>query len=114
MLLLISEKYNKKDFGLYRDDGLRVVKNKSGTETEKIKKNIQKIFKENKLDTVIQCNMKIVSYLDVSLNLSNSNYSPNIHPTFSNKSPHLLKHEFPTYLPTKPYLTNQKKNTKKL
>ena len=29
MLSLISEKYNKKDFGLYRDDGLGVVKNKS-------------------------------------------------------------------------------------
>ena len=76
MLFLISEKYNKKNFGLYRDDRLGVVKNKNGPETEKIKKNIQKIFKENKLDTVIQCNMKIVTYLDVSLDLSNSNYKP--------------------------------------
>ena len=32
MLSLISEKYNKKDFGLYRDDGLGVVKTKSGPE----------------------------------------------------------------------------------
>ena len=71
------EKYNKKDFELHHDDGLEVVKNKSGPETEKIKKNIQKIFKENKLDIVIQCNMKIVNYLDVSLNLKNSNYRPN-------------------------------------
>ena len=44
MLSLISEKYNEKDFGLYRDDGFGVVKNKSGPEKEKIKKNIQKIF----------------------------------------------------------------------
>ena len=44
MLSLISEKHYKKDFGLCRDDGLGVVKNKSGPETEKIKKNIQKIF----------------------------------------------------------------------
>ena len=73
---LISKKYSKKDFGLYRDDELGMVKNKSGPETEKIKKNIQKIFKENKLDIVIQCNMKIVNYLDVSLNLNNSNYKP--------------------------------------
>ena len=74
MLSLISEK--NKDFGLYRDDGLRVGKNKSGLETEKIKRNIQKMFKENKLDTVIQCNMKLVNYLDVTLNLNNSNYKP--------------------------------------
>ena len=76
MFFLISEKYNKKDFGLCRDDGLGVVWKKSGPETEKIKKNVQKIFKENKLDVVIQCNMKIVNYLDVSLNLNNSNYKP--------------------------------------
>ena len=33
MLSLISKKYNKKDFELYRDDGLGVVKNKSVPET---------------------------------------------------------------------------------
>ena len=58
------------------DDGLGVVKNKSGPETEKIDKNVQKIFKENKLDIVIKCNMKLVNYLDVTLNLNNSNYKP--------------------------------------
>ena len=35
-LRLISGKYNKKDFRLYRYDGLRVVKNKNGPETETI------------------------------------------------------------------------------
>ena len=51
---------------------LGVVKNKSGPETE-IKKNIKKILKENKLDIVIKCNMKLVTYLDVTLKLNNSN-----------------------------------------
>ena len=73
MLLLISEEDNKKDFRLYRDDGLGVVKNKKGPETEKIRKNIQKICK-NKLDIVIQCNMKLVNYLDVTINWNNTNY----------------------------------------
>ena len=71
----ISEKYNKRDFGLYRDDVLGVIKNESGPETEKIK-NIKKIFKENKLGIVIKCNTKLVNYLDVALNLNNSNYKP--------------------------------------
>ena len=35
-LCLISGKYNKKDFRLYRYDGLRVVKNKNGPEIGKI------------------------------------------------------------------------------
>ena len=69
LLSLISEKYNKKDFELYLDDGLEVVRNKCGRETAKIKKNMRQIFKENKLYIVIQCKMKIVDYFDVSLEL---------------------------------------------
>ena len=38
MIFLISQNHNKKYSELYRDDGLPVVKNKSGTKTEKIKK----------------------------------------------------------------------------
>ena len=45
MLNLLSKKYNKNDFGLYRDDGLAILKNKSGLQSEQVKKNIQKIFK---------------------------------------------------------------------
>ena len=41
---------------------------------KKIKQNIQKLFKENQLDIVIQCNMKTVNQLDVTLNLENSTY----------------------------------------
>ena len=43
---------------------------------KKIKKNVQKLFKENQLDIVIQCNMKTVNYLDVTPNLENSTYRP--------------------------------------
>ena len=34
------------------------------------------MFKENELDIIIQCNMKVVNYLDVTLNLENSTYCP--------------------------------------
>ena len=37
--------------------------------SEKVKKDIQKLFKENKLDISIQFNMETVNYLDVTLNL---------------------------------------------
>ena len=67
-------KYNKNEIGLYRDDSLAIFKNISGPKSEKTKKNIQKLFKENQLDIVIQCNMKAVNYLDVTLNLENSTY----------------------------------------
>ena len=38
MLNKISEKYNKNDVGLYRDDGLAVFKNISGTESARMKR----------------------------------------------------------------------------
>ena len=57
LLYKLSLKYNKKDIGLYRDDGLAIFKNISGPKSEKIKKDIQKLFKENQLDIFIQCNM---------------------------------------------------------
>ena len=76
LLHQLSKKYNKKDIGLYRDDGLAVFKNKSGPQAERIKKDFQKIFRENDLNIVIKCNLKIVDYLDVTLNLLNNTYKP--------------------------------------
>ena len=75
LLHKLSLKYNKNDIGLYHDDGLAIFKNISGPKSEKSKKDIQKLFKENELDINIQCNMKM-DYLDVTLNLENSTYCP--------------------------------------
>ena len=72
----LSKLYEKKDIGLYRDDGLVVFKNKSAPESEKIKKLIQAIFLENELKITIQCNLKIVDYLDITFNLTDSSYCP--------------------------------------
>ena len=49
MLTLLSKHINKNHIGLYRDDGLVIVKNTSSPEAEKIKKKIQKLFKEKDL-----------------------------------------------------------------
>ena len=76
MLNVLSKKYNKNDFGLYWNDGLAVLKKKSGPQSEQVKKNILKIFKDHELDIIIQCNMKVVNYLDVTFNLSEGTYKP--------------------------------------
>ena len=76
LLYKLSLKYNKNNIGLYRDDVVAIFKNISGPKSEKVKKDIQKLFKENELDIVIRRNMKTVSYLDVTLNLENSIYCP--------------------------------------
>ena len=70
----LSKLYEKNDIGLYRDDGLAVFKNKSGPESENIKKSIHYTFRENELKINAQCNLKIVDYLDVTFNLTYSSY----------------------------------------
>ena len=74
MLNELSQKYNKNDFGLYRDDVLAVLKNISGRESEPVKKIIKKIFKEHGLDIIIQCKMKVVNYLDFTFNINDGTY----------------------------------------
>ena len=72
----LSEKFEKKDFGLYRDDGLAVFRKTSGPQAERIKKDFQKLFKENHLNITITCNLKIVNYLDITMNLNDGTYRP--------------------------------------
>ena len=43
---------------------------------KKIKKTFQRMFKDKGLDIIINYNMKIVNYLDVTLNLNDGSYRP--------------------------------------
>ena len=74
LLNLLGRWYDTKNSGLSRDDGLSSFKNCSGPQMEKIKKYLQKVFKNNGLDVIIECNMKIVNYLDVTFNLNDGTY----------------------------------------
>ena len=61
--------------GIYRDDGLAVC-NKSPRETENIKKEICKIFKENHLKITIDANLKTVDFLDITMDLRTGIHKP--------------------------------------
>ena len=50
LLEKISEICNKSNIGLYRDDGLSIFRNKSDTQLEKMKKKLQRLFKEYDLE----------------------------------------------------------------
>ena len=99
ILYQLSLKYNKNNIGLYRDDGLAVFKNISDPQGEKIKKNFPNIFRKNNLNIIVKCNLKIVDYLDVTLNLSEGSYKafqkPNSKISYihreSNHPPNIIK-----------------------
>ena len=76
LLSILTTKCNKDNIGLYRDDGLAVFKDISGPQSEKLKKQFQKMFNENGLKIEIKCNLKIFNYLDVTLNLNDGTYKP--------------------------------------
>ena len=67
---------NKKDFGLYRDDGLGILRNTSGPEADRKRKSITKVFKECGLSITCEVNKKIVDFLDVRFNLNDQTYEP--------------------------------------
>ena len=66
----------KLNFGLYRDDGLALLRNLNGQETEKVRKNIIRVFKDIAFSLEIETNLKEVDFLDVSLNLRNRTHRP--------------------------------------
>ena len=98
ILQQLGSKYKKENLGLSRDDGLAIFENIGGPEAERIRKDFQKVFKRNGLNITIQCNQKIVDFLDVTFNLTNGTYKPYRKPNNttnyihkeSNHSPNIL------------------------
>ena len=63
------------NIGLYRDDGL-AISNAAPRDTEKIKKEICRVFKQNGLRITTEANKQIINFLDVTFNLNKSTYRP--------------------------------------
>ena len=72
----LNELFGKDDVGLYRDDGLAIVKNASGPQMDKLRKKIVAMFKKYDLKITIETNLSSIDFLDVFFNLSKNTYSP--------------------------------------
>ena len=98
-LSILTKRYGKEKIGLYRDDGLAVFKDISGSRTDSIRKEITSIFKELGLNITIDSNLKITNFLDITLNLNNGKHypyrKPNDRPMYihkqSNHPPNIIK-----------------------
>ena len=74
-ILFKFQQLNKiKNFSLYRDDGLAVVKHMSGPQSKNVKKELQLLFKKFCLNLIIECNDTTVDYLDITLNELDKTY----------------------------------------
>ena len=65
-----SEKYGQGRVGIYRDDELSWLKNINRPQAEKVKKDVITISRQEfKANITSKKNFKIISYLDIALNL---------------------------------------------
>ena len=98
------------NIGLYRDDGLAVSRNssRSGRPTELRKKKLVEKFKQLGLSLTTEANVKIVNFLDITLDLNNGDYRPfmkeNGEPQYINK----LSNHPPTVIKNIPLNVNNR------
>ena len=76
ILSKLDNTINKEDSGLYRDDGLFILRKTNGKQADAIRKRIIQTFKDLGFQIDIQCNLKQVNFLDVTFNLSTATYHP--------------------------------------
>ena len=76
LLFMLANIIDKNNFGIYRDDGLILLRNVNRLNMDRIRKNVIKIFKEVGFETEIKTNLKIADFLKVTFNLTNDTYRP--------------------------------------
>ena len=103
VLSTLTNSILKENCGLYRDDGLILMRNENGQKTDKIRKKVIKIFKKIGFKIEIKITHKVLDFLDITFNLSNGTYKPYRKPndnllyvnTSSNHLPQIIK-QLPT------------------
>ena len=72
MLSKLVQLFQDNSVQLYQDDGLGVLRNLPGTETERLRKSIVKTYKDCGLSITSKANLKIVDNLHVIFELENN------------------------------------------
>ena len=98
-LTKLCDVLQRENVGLYRDDGLGVVKQMLGPELERKRKKIIQIFKKYGLAITSKTNLFVVIFLDIQFNLLSGTFEPyrkpNNDPIYvhkdSNHPPQVLK-----------------------
>ena len=72
----LGKSFGKENIGLYRDDGLAIIKNKSARLADKTRKELHKAFEQFGLKITAESNLHAVNFLDVTFDLSTGKYKP--------------------------------------
>ena len=66
----LGKAFGKENIGLYRDDGLAIIKNRSAHLADKTKKELHKVFEQFDLKITAEANLHVVNFLDVTFDLT--------------------------------------------
>ena len=70
-LSALASSIQKGSSSLNRDDGLILMGNENGEKTDRMRKDVTKIFKEIGFKTEIKTSLKVVDFLNIFFDLSN-------------------------------------------
>ena len=94
ILYYLKDKFNNKDIGLYREDGLAASRNMGPRKADKVRKQFIDCFQQFGLRITCQVNIKTVNFLDVTFNLLTGKYQPHM----KDENPPCLSLQIPTIL----------------
>ncbi len=76
MLEKLGHRFGVTNIGLYRDDGLGILRNASGPEADRARKDIIDIFKQENLQVTVETNLSATDFLDVTFDLKAKKFFP--------------------------------------
>jgi hypothetical protein len=74
LFMQLGKRFGKENIGLYRDDGLTIIKNKSALLADKTRKELLKTFEQFNLKITAQANLRVANFLDVTFDLGNGKF----------------------------------------
>ena len=72
----LGKTFGKENIGLYRDDGLAIIKNRSARLADKTRKELHKVFEQFDLKITAEANLHVVNFLDVTFDLTTGKHKP--------------------------------------
>jgi hypothetical protein len=76
ILNTLASRFGNDMVGLYRDDGLMLVKGSKGRSADKARKELHRFFDQFGLKITADVCHQSVNFLDVTLNLKENNFNP--------------------------------------
>ena len=78
-LYILTEIHENIDFtsvGLYRDDGLAVIRSTSGSSLDRYRKKLITFFQDNELKITVKSGKTSINFLDINFSLNSESYQP--------------------------------------